>query len=466
MNPRSYEDIKALAEATGSNIADLIVLARNNDPFFCGTPAHRRDAEWFVRCWRQLGCEALSGVHLRAIHYKLVSQDPPPITPSGKPYINTLECWSYLGAASKAARHLRLVDAETFEDHRNPDPIIHARRLEASDPAMDADYWEGWALPEIHADLADDFELPLPAFTAVRLRLRSSPATVPPGNLDREIHAARGAVAVVSRASRQPGSSIGFQSIPSTIALLRRAQAHGKPTRVFYLSDFDPAGSFMPDAVARQLECWRHRLDIRVEVKLQPLALTKEQVIEYRLPSIPIKETDRRKAGFESRYGMEATEIDALEALRPGVLARLVEEAIEPYRDLDLCARWKEAAAEAKSVAKEAEAWVACEQQVECHAIQVEVRTILESYRDRIAALNDALQQELNPYRDRVSAVRQAIQDAIDIVPDVFELPEQPEPDLAEPDDSGWLFDSGRSYLTQLAVYKERRNEESERQTA
>lgn len=46
--PMGYEAIKELAEQTGRKIDDLIALACSNDPFFAGTPAHVRDAEWFA----------------------------------------------------------------------------------------------------------------------------------------------------------------------------------------------------------------------------------------------------------------------------------------------------------------------------------------------------------------------------------------------------------------------------------
>src|SRR5207253_2294776 len=37
-------------------------------------------------------------------------------------------------------------------------------------------------------------------------------------------------------------TSIGFQSMTRVIQLLHRVNEAGKPARVFYLSDFDPAG--------------------------------------------------------------------------------------------------------------------------------------------------------------------------------------------------------------------------------
>ena len=93
---------------------------------------------------------------------------------------------------------------------------------------------------------------------------------------------------------------------------------HAKPCRIFYISDFDPASEHMPVATARQIEYFHEKYAPDIEIKLIPLALTREQVIEYELPRTPIKESDRRKRGFEDRNGEGAVELDALEALHPG----------------------------------------------------------------------------------------------------------------------------------------------------
>ncbi len=107
-----------------------------------------------------------------------------------------------------------------------------------------------------------------------------------------------------------------MQTISNVVQLLRRVAAVSKPIRLFYISDFDPAGSIMPVAVARQVEYWRARYAPDTDIKLTPLALTAEQVAQYQLPRIPRKETDQRRAGFEERYGAGAVELDALEARR------------------------------------------------------------------------------------------------------------------------------------------------------
>jgi hypothetical protein len=58
-------------------------------------------------------------VHLRRVHYVLVSQDPPVLLPHGTPYLNTEACWKVLVQASKPARYLSLVPLDAFVDRRN-----------------------------------------------------------------------------------------------------------------------------------------------------------------------------------------------------------------------------------------------------------------------------------------------------------------------------------------------------------
>jgi hypothetical protein len=51
-------------------------------------------------------------------------------------------------------------------------------------------------------------------------------------------------------------------------------------------------------------------------VKLEPIALTHEQVVEWRIPRKPIKHEDLRTGDWEDRFGEGAAEIDAW---RPGI---------------------------------------------------------------------------------------------------------------------------------------------------
>src|SRR5947209_8908145 len=62
------------------------------------------------RSWQQFGYR--DKVHIRRVHYQIVSQRTPVLMPNSKPYENTSECWDMLNMASKAARYLQLLRSE------------------------------------------------------------------------------------------------------------------------------------------------------------------------------------------------------------------------------------------------------------------------------------------------------------------------------------------------------------------
>jgi hypothetical protein len=115
----------------------------------------------------------------------------------------------------------------------------------------------------------------------------------------------------------------------------QKAARQGRPTRILYVSDFDPGGQSMPVACARKIE-FLVRNSPGVDIQLRPVVLTLEQCEQYELPRTPLKATERRAEAFEARYGEGATELDALEALYPGELRNILIGEIESYRDPDL----------------------------------------------------------------------------------------------------------------------------------
>jgi hypothetical protein len=283
-----------------------------------------------------------------------------------------------------------MVRPDAFEDHRNPPPhIFMAPTPLRVLPRVQLSDMGDWLLPWIESDLSTLVSLPLPIVDMidgymyapsdqpylVEIWIEKSTMDDVLLPLCEELH-----VNLVT--------SAGFQSITSAVKVLQRAcklVQLGKPTRIFYISDFDPAGDGMPVAVARQMEFWLQDYAPGADIKLMPLALTRDQVITYELPRIPIKESDRRKAGFEERYGTGAVELDALEALYPGMLADLVHDAITPYRDMTLAERFEEVAAEALEVADQFwEAQMAPYQQA-LDAITAEVGEIVGRYQDQLA---------------------------------------------------------------------------------
>jgi hypothetical protein len=252
-------------------------------------------------------------------------------------------------------------------------------------------------------------------------------------------------------------TGIGFLSITRVVELLKRIAKIGKPTRIYYITDFDPAGDFMPQSVARMVEYYREKFAPDVEIKLEHILLTKEQCLHYKLPRIPIKDKDLRKAGFERRYGVGATELDALEALHPGEMERQIREAVEPYWDDNIKEYLQDTENDAQD-AVEADWDEAVEPyRNDLERLQEEACRVAETYRDEADALQKKVDEAMAPILLQLNAVRHAITElARQFDPP---LPSRPESDLEPPDEDDILFDSSRDYLDQLKTYKERKQD-------
>ena len=50
----TYDQIKHMANGQGVPVADLIALARQNDPFYCGSQGQVKAGKWFADQWQQL----------------------------------------------------------------------------------------------------------------------------------------------------------------------------------------------------------------------------------------------------------------------------------------------------------------------------------------------------------------------------------------------------------------------------
>jgi hypothetical protein len=106
-----------------------------------------------------------------------------------------------------------------------------------------------------------------------------------------------------------------------------RNRLKGKPTLVLYFGDFDPSGvDIERDLTERLLKYGAG------DFKIRRVALTRDQIILYTLPPMPVKKSDARTPSFIATYGDEAVELDALD---PNVLKQMVAQSIEEYMDID-----------------------------------------------------------------------------------------------------------------------------------
>lgn len=427
----NYEQIKVLAKQTKKPVIKLIALAPANDPFYTGAPAQRIAGEWFADIFNGFGIT--TNVHIRRIHYRMISQEIPFILPDGKPYENTDVCWDYLNNASKYARYLDLVDESLFVDKRNPDPIIYANR-DKYEPFIEVG--NNFSFDRVELD-------PFPDKPNYRLYGFNNSQ-----RYDLEIWCEKSTMndvleplCRVYRCNLVTG--IGEMSATSLRNLVANRLRQDHPTRVFYISDFDPGGQSMPTAASRKCEFYIDKLGFAGDVKFYPIVMTAAQVEKYDLPRTPIKETERRAAKFEDRHGKGAVELDALEALYPGELNKIVRREIERYRDDKLDGRVYDARSAVENELEDIQNEVYKEHGEALSDLETEYDQIADEFNQRIRELNQKIKKEWQAISNDLEAKKPDIDD--------YEIPE---PRLAS-EKPGALYDSQRDYLTQMACYKE-----------
>ena len=118
----------------------------------------------------------------------------------------------------------------------------------------------------------------------------------------------------------------GFASITSLQEAAEDIELDGRPTYVYVLTDFDPSGVSIAEKVEAELTERAPDADITVE----RLAVNREQVDRWQLPTRPTKATDTRASKFRQVHGTESVELDAIP---PDTLRQLVKEAIESHMD-------------------------------------------------------------------------------------------------------------------------------------
>lgn len=427
-----YETLKKLAKEMKRPTKSLLALSANNDPFYCGMDAQVEKAQWFAALWNAFGYTR--GVHLRRVHYQIISQEPPVNMVNGLPYENTEQCWNYLGMASQAARYLGMVDPESFVDRRNAAPVDnldytttrHAEVdiLDKYSYSYDTDLPDFPDLPSYDASINS----PQRYHLEVWCEKSTQDDTLRP-------------LVMQYKAALQYG--LGELSITLAIEAVRRFEKSGKPVRVFYVSDFDHAGWNMPQSMSAKLQYYNQRLGLNLDIKLYPVVLTPEQVRHYNLPATPAKGSlgviERR---FKERHHVGGfTELDALEALHPGALRSILVEELDRYYDHDLEEELASYRDSVQSELDETAEQVYAQHSDDIDTLKTEWLAIQEEFEERIAS-HTSKRAEL--WQAICGELEQSTPDISDEIPEAEEAEER----------DGALFDSSRDYLTQNEVYQ------------
>lgn len=316
--------------AAALSLAAVTAMSPQRDPYRRDTPANHRDAEWVARLIEDH--VRTPTIHPRGLHYVLVSLEP--VKPDGTVYRNTEEDWTWLsGHALTGARWLGTVPFDRIADNRNEPPLV---RMPA-EPRQSIETDWSISLPD-----ADDIEPRVRLANSDAVAARAQPYTI-------VLAGEKASLAPVIRPiADQVGASVflptGEMSDSMLWEMARLIEEWSRPAAIFYLSDFDPSGHAMPGNVARKLQALEDLGHISQPFSVYAPALTREQCEQAGLPSTPIKDTDRRRDAWLARWGREQTEIDALAALQPDTLARIVREAVRPFHDPTLPARVRQAA--------------------------------------------------------------------------------------------------------------------------
>jgi hypothetical protein len=220
-----------------------------------------------------------------------------------------------------------------------------------------------------------------------------------------------------------------------------------------------PWGFTMPVSVARKIEFIAR--DMGLDIQVRPVVLTHDQCVEYRLPRTPIKDSANGKGKFEERFGEGATELDALEALHPGLLEQILEEEILRYYDDDLGDEVERAADDFQAELDLAEEDIGERHEAEREAIQADYDRLAGELNAEIAVLRERYGPRFAEIAERFNAHQNTITEALrDEAPDVDQI-DWPEPREGDEDDDP-LFDSTRDYVEQIDRYKEHQDKPTE----
>lgn len=241
----------------------------SHKPFASQTVSPEDAAAWFVeRVWTPNDPE-ISG-QLRRVHYRYLAQDTP-VRPDGQAYRNSLRDWHMLQQAAYEAVRLgwlgRLLE---------PDSAPRVHPFGRNKPGR----LSVWAAGNDMGDIL----LPL--------------------------------------CSRHEVTFVSHVAALSWPSLLRFAgKFYDSGTAIIYLSDYDATLEPVPVGyLEKQLA------KAGTNVRIARMALNQEHIKQYHLPPAPSIE-----AIHPSQASQHHVELAALEGMRPGEIARMVERAIEGY---------------------------------------------------------------------------------------------------------------------------------------
>jgi hypothetical protein len=467
-HPKNTDDLKALAKELRRPLRTMHALSDGNDPLMADQPFRLKPMQWFMELYERL--EIRAGVHIRRIFYLLVSQ-PNLLRLNGERFENTVECANKLIDMVRDARYLDRLPANSIIDRRNPPPTIN---LGGVDTAAEIETLAGCV--ETYA-FGEDYRAP--SLSLPELNFIAEPRIGQRYHLEIWIEKSTMNDVLMPLGDEYRINVVTFVGEVSATAcedLVDRAIASGRPVRIFHITDFDPAGRSMPVAAAVKIDFYKEKRGVDLDIQLEHVALTPEQCVQYRLPRTPIKEKEFRGANFEAQFGAGQTELDALEALHPGVLRQILVEHIERYIDADLDDDVAEAIGRFEGELDQTATGLRDIYSDDIAALDEQRNAITQAfeqvneparatYLEAIARAQEEYAAAIEPVRDGIEAMEQQfVEEAEELIADMAtwlegaapdpDLFDWPEPVEADEDDDDPLYDSKRGYVEQVDRFR------------
>jgi hypothetical protein len=134
-------------------------------------------------------------------------------------------------------------------------------------------------------------------------------------------------IADLGHFSKAPKVAKGFASITYLHNAAQAIASKDKPAYIYCLTDWDPSGFHIARTIDRRL----HEFAPDADITFKRIAVTPEQIEEWKLETRPTKTSDSRARNFPG--GQHSVDLDAIE---PGQLrslvAHVIEQHIDPYQ--------------------------------------------------------------------------------------------------------------------------------------
>lgn len=495
---------------TTGKASNLRVLDPKSDPFW-PSPARVRDAEWIAELWSERLAEIWrererikkqkERPYDRGLHYILVSIGV--TCPWGEKrrvhsspmYMNVDSDFNKLIGAIRDARNWKLLPWNLIEDRKhvgletwvNYGSFPGNREIRPfEDFDGDASYSLGVSMPNVEevgeaGFEEDDFDEILESIVDKILR-----------NNMTEITAARYQPYYVALVSEKSGMRsilrtalerldygfdfLNFEGQASTTVVRDFIQERllgdvpaehpirEKKIRIFYISDYDYAGRVMPPAFIQKLFYHLWESGTKLDIKVKPLALTKEIVEKYDLPPAPVPARSLGGKTLQDRWLKEfgqIVELEALDTFHPGVLEDLIVNEVGKYVDKKLARTVSNKLDEVRQGARKA----ITEAVEEWRADWLEARANLLRAMDK---MNEAIRRmEINETLRRLKDEIEKLNEEHEIdklvkeyratLEDIYVDYEAPNLDFNSDyacEDDEWLFDSERNPMEQAKILR------------